>query len=202
MEIQTSNLTKKEQYRSRHFQANREWREKAHFRQGRMPRTEKEKQMVLNHQCAQCGICLLPNMRKVYCSDACREEYWIRHDWSWLRGKILKKANYTCSKCGFKPKVHERHGYEFWHEYRSLVVDHIVPIALGGEEFDESNLQVLCAKCDKKKTRIDKAKIRKAKRGLQSIMYLNPFDVEIGVFWELASVQMKQKSLEHFMRLT
>lgn len=196
----TANLTKKEQYKVRHYQALRDWRSKAHFRQQRRPRTEEEKLRELNHQCVQCGISLLPNKRKVYCSDACRQEYWIKHDWSWLRDKILKQVNYTCSKCGFRPEINE-HGYEFSHQSRILVVDHIIPIALGGEEFDENNLQVLCAKCDKKKTWIDQKKIRKAKRGLQPITYLNPFEIEIGIFWEATLDQIKQKCLVTFMKI-
>jgi hypothetical protein len=193
-------LTKKEQYKVRHYEALREWRVKAHFRQGRIPRTEEEKLRVLNHQCVQCGVSLLPNKRLVYCSDACRQAYWIRHDWSDLRAKVLKKADYTCSKCGFKPEISE-HGYSFGHQTRALVVDHIVPIALGGEEFDESNLQVLCFKCDKEKTRIDRKKIRKAKRGIQPITYVNPFYADLGLFLELTSEQIKQKCLFYFMKI-
>ena len=196
----SENLSKKEQYKTHHYQGLREWRATANFRQGRIPRTEEESLRVSNHQCAQCGISLLPNKRLVYCSNACRQGYWIRHDWSWLRDKILERVNYTCSKCGFKPQISE-HGYSFWHQHRTLVVDHILPIALGGEEFDETNLQVLCAECDKKKTRIDKARIAKAKRGSQPIIYVNPFDLELEPFWEMSLDQMKQKSLETFMKI-
>lgn len=190
-------LTKKEQYRASHFQALRDWREKANFRQGRILRSKEENDRVLNHQCAECGVSLLPNKRKVYCSDECRENYWVKHDWSWLRSKVLKKVNYTCSKCGFRPEI-DKHGYSFYHKARELVVDHVIPIALGGEEFDEKNLQVLCFKCDKEKTRIDKKKIAKAKRGFQQITYLNPFESETAVFWKRLVDERGQKPLDKF----
>lgn len=34
-------------------------------------------------------------------------------------------------------------------------MDHIIPIALGGPEFDEANLQFLCPECNKIKTAKD-----------------------------------------------
>lgn len=34
-----------------------------------------------------------------------------------------------------------------------LNCDHIIPICLGGAEFDEDNLQTLCVECHKKKTK-------------------------------------------------
>ena len=50
-----------------------------------------------------------------------------------------------------------------------LILDHINPIALGGAEFDESNLQILCWECNKIKTRKDHAEIAKARK-LEKIM--------------------------------
>lgn len=41
----------------------------------------------------------------------------------------------------------------------NLTVDHIMPIALGGDEWDMKNLQTLCEECHKKKTRRDIKKI-------------------------------------------
>ena len=51
-----------------------------------------------------------------------------------------------------------------------LILDHISPIALGGEEFNESNLQILCLDCNKIKTQKDFAEIAKARR-VEKIMY-------------------------------
>jgi len=46
----------------------------------------------------------------------------------------------------------------------NFVVDHIEPIALGGDEWDINNLQTLCLKCNKIKTSQDQTKIAKQRR--------------------------------------
>lgn len=51
------------------------------------------------------------------------------------RQAVLARDNYTCCKCGVKEK---------------LVVDHINPLGLGGDN-DKNNLQTLCRKCDAEK---------------------------------------------------
>ena len=54
--------------------------------------------------------------------------------------------------------------YAVLNTYESLIVDHIVPIALGGEEWDLNNLQTLCAECNKAKTAMDQAAIAQLRR--------------------------------------
>lgn len=49
------------------------------------------------------------------------------------------------------------------HRHIYFTVDHIIPIALGGPMWDEKNLQVLCEKCNIKKTKKDLQKIREKK---------------------------------------
>lgn len=44
------------------------------------------------------------------------------------------------------------------------IVDHMLPIAMGGPEFDTDNLQLLCDRCNKLKTREDLAWIARYKR--------------------------------------
>lgn len=68
---------------------------------------------------------------------------------------MILQADFTCSKCGYHSD--KKTMYEQASEF---VVDHILPIAMGGAEFDEDNLQVLCVECDKKKTAKDMPKIR------------------------------------------
>lgn len=48
--------------------------------------------------------------------------------WAVVRRRMLHLANWRCAVCG-------RYGNE---------VDHIVPLHLGGDPWDEGNLQVLC----------------------------------------------------------
>ena len=53
---------------------------------------------------------------------------------------------------------------ELPYQYDSFEVDHINPVALGGDMFDEKNLQVLCYTCHKEKTKIDAGKIAKLRK--------------------------------------
>jgi len=65
----------------------------------------------------------------------------------WLRGPY-------CEKCGYQLE-----------EKYELILDHILPIALGGEQFgDETNLQLLCPACNKEKTSRDISEIALQKR--------------------------------------
>lgn len=57
-----------------------------------------------------------------------------------LREKIAKRDNYTCQICG-----------KYMPDGVGLHIDHIVPIAKGGKTV-ESNLQVLCSKCNGRKS--------------------------------------------------
>ena len=52
-----------------------------------------------------------------------------------LRWRIYKQDNYKCVACG---------------SLEDLVIDHIVPVALGGRD-NEENLQTLCYDCNKSK---------------------------------------------------
>ena len=46
----------------------------------------------------------------------------------------------------------------------NLIVDHIKPIALGGDEWDLDNLQTLCYRCNNIKTKKDLKFIARAKK--------------------------------------
>lgn len=103
------------------------------------------------------------------CSKKCTEEYdkiRLINDWNSLRMKAIIRDNYMCVKCGFR-------GFAF-----EFIGDHIIPIALGGEEFDINNVQTLCKKCDKIKTSEDLKKIAKQRRVEKSrknnmVLYVN-----------------------------
>lgn len=57
-----------------------------------------------------------------------------------LRKKIAMRDNYTCQVCG-----------KYMPDGVGLHIDHIVPIKKGGKSIP-SNLQVLCSKCNGKKS--------------------------------------------------
>jgi 5-methylcytosine-specific restriction endonuclease McrA len=52
---------------------------------------------------------------------------------------------------------------------REFIADHIVPIALGGDEFDPKNVQLLCEVCNKKKTKLDQGKIARKRRLIKMV---------------------------------
>ena len=64
-----------------------------------------------------------------------------------LRYRVLKKSKHRCELCGATK-------YD-----RPLDVDHIIPISKGGKS-DESNLQVLCSKCNRSKGNKDNTDFR------------------------------------------
>jgi len=126
-----------------------------------IPRSDEEQDRIDNKLCANC-CSPLEGRRKAYCSDRCTREYWIKHDWGSLRNSVLQKSNYTCAKCGYRIARDSL----YWSLF---VVDHIKPIFLGGNEFDENNLQVLCKPCDKKKTAKDKQRYYDILRGMKAV---------------------------------
>jgi len=90
-----------------------------------------------------------------------------------LRAETIRRDNHTCRSCGRRdphltplvwdgkclalpedgfPAIYAQHEY-------SWRVDHIVPIAEGGAQFDPANLQLLCPECDRRKTSEDLSRI-------------------------------------------
>ncbi len=116
-----------------------------------------EQRYWLNNNC--CPMCGLPKdkwkRRKDWrcCSTDCTDELSkVSFFWQDTREKVFKRDKFTCVKCGKKC------GRE------TLIGDHIIPIALGGEEWDLKNIQTLCIKCDKVKTKEDHGKIALQRR--------------------------------------
>ena len=133
------------------------------------------------------------------CTDKFERERIIR-SWPELRLKAFKRDNYTCQLCGTqKVKRHKigicPNGFnateEYWCAYKekisreedivivgddeSLIGDHIIPISLGGDEWDIENIQTLCGDCNKIKTRKDMGDIAKARRKEKSLSHAKIF---------------------------
>jgi hypothetical protein len=92
-----------------------------------------------------------------YCDNSCQTKHWreesiqsgednpmyggegsywrSRHEWKNAREETLNRDSYSCVWCGNTDSLH---------------VHHIVPVFVGGEKYELSNLQVLCADCHKK----------------------------------------------------
>ena len=135
-----------------------------------------------------CPVCEKPKSewkrRKDWrcCSAECTGG-WPHHviyGWPDLRMKAFKRDGFKCVKCGIRPKKRimlsrkDELGFDdyYWKEVEGsdldisseLIGDHIIPIAIGGDQWDINNVQTLCQKCDKIKTKQDQIDIAKARQ--------------------------------------
>jgi 5-methylcytosine-specific restriction endonuclease McrA len=91
----------------------------------------------------------------------CREhsvEYWDhqRPTAAQLRKNILEEQGGLCARCKGKIDIYD-HDHPF-------ILDHIIPLAMGGSQWDRENLQDLCYKCNLWKTKKDLGRIARYKR--------------------------------------
>src|SRR3990167_6234371 len=135
--------------------------------------------------CLNCDK-LLPKRRQKYCSDECSYDWATKHNQTLMRSKFIKKTKGFCNHCKQQPTKREDRPYHIntavaYEEYKTLfdiikdegdyffvlnesmlILDHINPIALGGDEFNEDNLQILCLECNKVKTAKDFTEIARS----------------------------------------
>lgn len=83
--------------------------------------------------------------------------------WQNLRKEVFVRDKWSCVKCGYKP-TKQTYECKIIPDDSALIGDHIIPIALGGNEWDKDNIQTLCLKCDKIKTKKDQGDIAKQRR--------------------------------------
>jgi predicted nucleic acid-binding Zn ribbon protein len=106
--------------------------------------------------CVICGRDLPKGQRK-YCGKECWDDWYskIAHPITWAeaRQKAIERDNNTCRKCG-KSNL----------QYNDQEVDHIIPVSMGGDNFDLKNLQTLCHECHVYKTTEDLARLREDTR--------------------------------------
>ena len=101
------------------------------------------------------------------CSKECTTKYqsmYLILGWQDMRTKVFKRDNNTCQSCGFiavdikvtkcSPSG-EKYTITFKNISSQLDADHILPIALGGDEWNINNIQTLCKPCHKVKTKED-----------------------------------------------
>lgn len=134
------------------------------------------------NKCPQCGKIKSEWKRRTdwrCCSTECSALFFhdkVIHSWAEIREKALCRDDWRCVRCGVQPTTIIRNGYQgsrkvlkryydpLWRGEMAVVVeglvgDHIVPIALGGEEFSLKNIQTLCGLCHKSKTADDVKRI-------------------------------------------
>ena len=125
------------------------------MRYGFKPHSKFEIDNIDNGLCVWCGS-KLEGRRTKYCSDKCMRTYSYAHSIGWMRDKFFSDSDKKCAKCR-SDIIESGLGYDY-------VLDHIVPIALGGEEFNSDNFQILCNSCNKIKTKEDMKKIYEFKK--------------------------------------
>jgi 5-methylcytosine-specific restriction protein A len=128
----------------------------------------------------------VPKGRKSWCSQKCVDEWRERGDWNHIRDQIIRRDK-VCQLCGGQRyhallrrgqtskrgsaylwfRTRETIDIEFWGEWtplkRGWEVDHIVACEDGGTD-DPANLRLLCTRCHKERTamqRRDKAAARR-----------------------------------------
>ncbi len=106
-----------------------------------------------NILCLNCEDIITEKRRYRYCSDECANAFFIKNNHGALKRKLSIERECVCAHC--------KKTFRFESE---LILDHIEPIATGGAEFDEENLQLLCHKCNKIKTANDMKNIAVARR--------------------------------------
>ena len=120
----------------------------------------KAQRRINNNQCPICGKPKSEWNRRAdwtCCSKECtdrKDEIMVYVSWESFKYRAFERDKYICQKCGIKTVI----GYDTTKD-DFPECDHIIPVAIGGREFDLKNLQTLCKKCHKEKTKKDMVKI-------------------------------------------
>jgi len=85
--------------------------------------------------CRWCGT-IMDDKRRTFCGPRCVRDFKLVTDWQHVRKVVYERDDGICMKCG---KGVTRDDYH---------VDHIVPLAAGGDEWDLDNLELSCPTCN------------------------------------------------------
>jgi 5-methylcytosine-specific restriction endonuclease McrA len=121
--------------------------------------TPEEKDRLSRGACPYCGrerIHFNPgNEHTLCCQASCTMEYWYkqRPTIAEMRRRVRDEQGGKCARC--RQVVHESNAQGDPHIHHRYVLDHIRPIAMGGDQWARDNLQVLCRRCNRIKTARD-----------------------------------------------
>ena len=133
----------------------------------RYSNTLEEKERLARSACPVCNrerSAFAPGRDTICCGPACSAKYWNeeRPTVGEMRRLVLLEQEGKCARCRKEiPKSRPAGGQRHSH---SFILDHIRPIAMGGNQWAMDNLQVLCAWCNRIKTARDMGAIARWKR--------------------------------------
>lgn len=135
-----------------------------HRRYSNNPR---EKERLARGDCPVCGrerSGFPAGWDAICCGPSCSSHYWMEEHPTVgeMRRLVLLEQEGKCARCGKEIQVpHSAGGRRQPHTF---ILDHIRPIAMGGDQWDMRNLQVLCTRCNRVKTARDMGAIARWKR--------------------------------------
>ena len=130
--------------------------------------TPEEKERISRDACPHCGCGRLHfnpgNEHTTCCQTSCSMEYWfkVRPTIAEMRRLVRDEQGGKCARC--RQEVREFNGTGGPYNHHHYVLDHIRPIAMGGDQWARDNLQVLCERCNKIKTARDMGRISQWKK--------------------------------------
>lgn len=121
--------------------------------------TYQQRKWLDGNCCPYCGLPKREWKRRTdwtCCSTDCTEKYSEEciFVWQYWKVKAFERDNFSCVKCGETPTERTYEG-KIIPNTSKLIGDHIIPIAIGGEEYNLNNVQTLCEKCNMIKTKKD-----------------------------------------------
>jgi 5-methylcytosine-specific restriction endonuclease McrA len=133
----------------------------------RYSNTPNEKERLARQACPVCGrerTAFPDKGDAICCGPACSSAYWSEEHPTVgeMRRLVLLEQGGKCARC--RKEIPVSRAAEGWRPAHPFVLDHIRPLAMGGDQWDVRNLQVLCARCNRVKTARDMGAIARWKR--------------------------------------
>ena len=133
----------------------------------RYSNTPEEKERLARRACPVCGRerpAFPDGGEAICCQPSCSSLYWReeRPTVGQMRRLVLLEQEGKCARCHMEIRKSRTAGDRGPAHY--FILDHIRPIAMGGDQWDVHNLQVLCLRCNRIKTARDMCAIARWKR--------------------------------------
>lgn len=127
--------------------------------------------------CRWCRGPITAQNRRLWCSQACVDQYRLRNDPQFIRAKVWERDQGICQTCGLDVQALMAHIKQVrwgdaggWAEYSAWLyrmgftdllnrrggglwqADHVIEVAAGGAELGLDNLRLCCTVCHRAKT--------------------------------------------------